>query len=115
MIRLPESLAAWGSPSFEARFKQEAQQLDANCLPLQQGLSYSSVVADSGFSVRVIAAREEAGILRVHAGVLYSGIIAGCSCTDDPTPMSEQTEYCEILFEIDKKNAETTVQLLPEA
>ncbi len=115
MIHLPETLAAWGSPDFEDRFKQEVRQLDARHLPLQQGLAYSSVVSDSDFSARVISASEEVSILRVRAGILYSGIIAGCSCADDPTPVGEQTEYCEVLFEINRKNAEATVKLLPTA
>ena len=45
---------------------------------------------------------------------LYSGIIAGCSCADNPTPVSELNEYCEVQLEIDKKTAETKVALLPE-
>jgi hypothetical protein len=114
MMRLPDSLAAWGTTEFRAAFKREAEQLDAALLPLQQGLSYSSVVADSPFSVVLIGAEEEARHIRVRAGIFYSGIIAGCSCADDPTPVDALTEYCEALFVISKANAETRVGLIAD-
>jgi len=50
----------------------------------------------------------------VKAGLLYAGIIAGCSCADDPTPIDEVTEYCVVRFDIDKATAETKVTLLSE-
>ena len=53
-------------------------------------------------------------VIRVTVGIFYTGIIAGCSCADDPTPVEENTEYCEVQLEIDKKTAETTIALLPE-
>ena len=49
--------------------------------------------------------------IRVKAGLAYNGIIAGCSCSDDPTPIDETNEYCEVLFSINKETAETTVEL----
>ena len=61
----------------------------------------------------ILGASEEAGIIFARAGIFYTSIIAGCNCADDPSPVDEQTEYCEIQFEINKKTAETTVQLLP--
>ncbi|MCW9015161.1 MAG: hypothetical protein OQL06_15445, partial [Gammaproteobacteria bacterium] len=50
----------------------------------------------------------------IKTGIFYSGIIAGCSCADDPTPTDEITEYCEVLFEINKQSAETRITLLPD-
>ena len=44
---------------------------------------------------------------------IISGIIAGCSCADDPTPVDTTTEYCELQLEIDRESAETRVILLP--
>jgi hypothetical protein len=64
--------------------------------------------------VVILNIADEAGFIRVKTGIFYSGIIAGCSCTDDPTPMSELAEYCVVQFDIDKKSAETTVTLLTE-
>lgn len=114
MIRLPRSLEAWETPGFEQVFKQETGQLDAAELPLQQGLSVSSHVTDRPFQTMVIRADADAGALHVKAGIFYTGVIAGCSCADDPTPIDEQTEYCVVRFDIDRTTAATTVTLLDE-
>ncbi|PKO73427.1 MAG: hypothetical protein CVU23_02745 [Betaproteobacteria bacterium HGW-Betaproteobacteria-17] len=114
MIRLPESLAAWGTPEFEAMLKLEIEQLDAAELPLQQGLARSSYVTERPFQAMLISASEAAGRLRVKAGIFYTGIIAGCSCADDPTPVDELNEYCVLQLDIDTTTAATTVTLLAE-
>jgi hypothetical protein len=112
MIRLAGALSARGTPGFADILKREIEQLDADLLPLQQGLSASSHVTDSPRQVMILAIAEEAGVIRVRAGIFYSGIIAGCSCADDPTPVDEQNEYCEVQFEINKQTAEAAVTLL---
>lgn len=112
MIRLANALTAWGTADFEAVLKRELEELDADLLPLQQGLSLSSHVAATPFRVRVIRVSEEGDALRARVGVFYSGIVGGCSCADDPTPVDEQSEYCEVQFAIDKRTAEASVALL---
>jgi len=114
MIRLPKSLNAWGTSEFKEILKQEIEQLDARQLPLQQGLSASSYVTDRPFQAMIIGASEEAGLIRVKAGIFYTGVIAGCNCADDPSPVDEQNEYCVVQFGIDRKTAETAVMLLAE-
>lgn len=114
MIQLPNALKAWGTPEFEAVLKQEIERLDAGCLPLQQGLSVSSYVTDRPFQARIIAASEANGLIRAKAGIFYTGVIAGCSCADDPTPVDELNEYCVLQFCIDRLTASTTVELLAE-
>ena len=114
MIRLTKSLKAWGTTNFADILKTEVEQVKADALPLQQGLSLSSYVTDSPHKAVIVNVSEEADFIRVKAGLFYSGIIAGCSCADDPTPISEQTEYCEVLFAINKKTAEAKVILLRE-
>lgn len=114
MIHLPRSAAVWGTEAFTDTFKSEVEQLSRDVLPLQQGLSLSSYVSDEPFRVMVIQAREAQGVLRIKAGVFYSGIIAGCSCSDDPTPTDVQAEYCDLEFEIDPNNGETGVTLLAD-
>ena len=42
MIRLTNTLNAWGTPDFKDIFKKEIEQMDAEQLPLQQGLSTGS-------------------------------------------------------------------------
>jgi hypothetical protein len=50
----------------------------------------------------------------VKLGVFYTGIIAGCNCADDPTPIDTQTEYALISLRIDKQTAEADFSLLAE-
>jgi len=114
MIRLTETLNAWGTPDFEDVLKKEIEQNDAGLLPLQQGLSTSSYAIDGKFNVMIVGVSEAAGIIRVKAGIFYSGIIAGCSCADDPTPVNEESEYCVVQLDINQQTADTTVTLLAE-
>ncbi len=87
--------------------------MNAQLLPLQEGLSQGSYVSESKFSAMILGVSEEAGVIFARAGFFYTSIIAGCNCADDPSPVEEQTEYCEMQFEINKKTAEVTVKLLP--
>ena len=114
MIQLTETLNAWGTPDFKAVLKKEIEQIDAGQLPLQQGLSTGSHVIDGKFNVMIIGVTEDAAIIRVKAGIFYSGIIAGCSCADDPTPVNEESEYCVVQLDINKQTADATVALLVE-
>jgi hypothetical protein len=115
MIRLTKSLNAWGTPAFGEVLKDEMEHLDAALLPLQQGLARGNYVSDGNFSVMILRVAQDPEAIHVTAGIFYSGIIAGCTCADDPTPGGEESEYCEVRFDIDRKNAETTVSLLPDS
>lgn len=108
-MRLAESLAAWGAPGFELALKRELEGLGAASLPLQQGLSGSSVALDDWVQVMVIGASDDAERIRARIGVFYSGLVAGCSCADDPTPVAAHNEYCELLIVIDKATGEASV------
>lgn len=112
MIKLSQTAQAFDSADFKKIAKEEIQNIDPEFLPLQQGLSHSSYVADTAISVIILNFNEENNTLHIKTGVFYSGIIAGCSCSDDPTPVDEQNEYCELQFEVNKKTAETSVKLL---
>jgi hypothetical protein len=114
MIRLAKTLNAWGTPGFEDALKSEVGQLATDRLPLQQALSTSSHVTDSQRTVTIIRVSDDEDLIHIKAGIFYSGIIAGCSCADDPTPIDEQNEYCVVQIEINKQTAETTVTLLDE-
>lgn len=114
MARLGKSLDAWRTPDFREVFKQEVGELGANALPLQQGLCRSSHVSGDAYEVVVLNVSEEPHKLHVKTGIFYQGIVAGCSCADDPTPIDEQTEYCEVLFDIDKQTGEAEILLLEE-
>ena len=114
MIRLTRSTGAWGSNLFNDTLKAEIEQLDASQLPLQAGLAHSSYVSEEDFRVMIIDDRETANGIRVRAGIFYTGIIAGCNCSDDPTPVDTQTEYCEVQLDIDRETAETIITLMPD-
>jgi hypothetical protein len=112
MIQLTRSLQAWETPCFKDILREEIEQLDTMALPLQQALSQSSYAVDGEFHVMIISVSEGSGFIRAKTGIFYSGLIPGCSCADDPTPVSEYSEYCEVQFDISKKTADTTVKLL---
>jgi hypothetical protein len=114
MMRLTEVLETWGTAQFVERLKRELEQMDGSQLPLQQGLSAGSYVYDSPRSAMIISVTDAQRSIRVRAGIFYSGVLAGCSCADDPTPVEAQPEYCEVLLEIDKATADTTVSLVTE-
>jgi hypothetical protein len=114
MIRLDESLRAWGDAGFGATFKREVENLGADQLPLQQGLSVSSYVAESPITVMILRVDETESVIRIKAGIFYQGIIGGCSCADDPTPAVENNEYCEVQMDIDRATAVTAVTLITE-
>ena len=112
MFKLGLSLQAWNTKDFNTVFKEEVCSLDADTLPLQQGLSGSSYANGDNLSISVLKVENENNKLFIKAGLFYTGIIAGCNCADDPTPVNENNEYCEVLFCINKKTAETTVSLI---
>lgn len=104
MIHLPDSLDAWGSTRFEAVLKQELAGHAAD-LPLQAALSFGSAVLDAPIGVMLLGATEEADCIEARVGIFFAGIVAGCNCADDPTPVEPQHEYCELLLVIDKATA----------
>lgn len=114
MIRLTKTLNSWGTPGFEDTLKGEIELLDSDQLPLQQGLLTSSYVTDSPRTLTIIRISDGEDLIHIKAGIFYSGIIAGCSCADDPTPIDEQNEYCVVQIEINKQTAEATITLLDE-
>lgn len=114
MIKLDKSLRAWGTPEFAATLKQEVAQLGYDQLPLQQGLSTGNYVSDAPITVSINRVTEMGNVIRVTAGIFYQGVIGGCSCTDDPTPISEINEYCEVQLDIDKTTAIAEVALLAD-
>ena len=112
MFRLNLSLLAWDTDTFNVVFIKEVCALDLNDLPLQEALSHSSYANSDNLAATVLNKKSDDNKLFIKAGIFYTGIITGCNCADDPTPVDENNEYCEVLFSIDRKTAETTVSLL---
>lgn len=111
---LNKSLAAWQTADFNVVFKDEVKQLNPDLLPLQEALAYSSYAKTDSLVITVLDTTDLPDHIQIKVGLFYTGIIAGCGCADDPTPVNEINEYCEVGFEIDKRTAETTVTLLPD-
>jgi hypothetical protein len=114
MIRFTDALNAWGTPEFSAILKQTIEQMPGEQLHLQQGLASSSHALDDKLRAVIISVVDEGRIIRARAGIFYTGIIAGCNCADDPSPVNEENEYCEVQLDIDKSTAATTVILLAD-
>lgn len=114
MIKLDKSLQAWGSADFKTTLQQEVMQLGADQLPLQQGLTTGNYVSDTPITVSINRMLEMDDVIRVTIGIFYQGIIGGCSCTDDPTPISDINEYCDVQLDIEKSTALTVVTLVTE-
>lgn len=112
MIHLTKTVTAWGSPDFENILKMEIEQMKVDQLPLQQGLTVSSYALDHNLKAVIISASKNDSFIHVKAGIFYTGVIAGCNCADDPAPVDEQSEYCEIQFDIDISTAEASIILL---
>lgn len=114
MITLPKTIQALDLESCKKVAKEEIQHISVELLPLQQGLSLSSYVSKTPFTVVILNQIKNNNSLNIKAGIFYSGIIAGCSCSDDPSPTDEQNEYCELLFIINTETAATEVVLLEQ-
>lgn len=108
-----QALAAWGTPQFESVFKQEMARA-VGMLPLQQAIKVGSQVTDAPITVIMHHVSATETLIRVRAGIFYASVIAGCSCADDPTPVGENTEYCEIQVEIDRETGSVKIALLEE-
>jgi len=111
MIELSHTLTAYGTPDFSARLKLALEQLGNDDLPLQQGLRSGNVARDDKLGAMIIQVEEAKRVITVRAGLFYTSIIAGCACADDPTPVDENTEYCEVLLHIDRDTGQTSVRL----
>ena len=112
MFKLPLSLQAWNTEVFRNVLTKEICCLDASLLPLQQGLRYSSMANAENLSLMILTTIEDKNNVIITAGLFYTGVIAGCNCADDPTPVDENNEYCEVLLHINKITALTTVSLI---
>lgn len=110
-FKLSKAVASADLSEAAAMLKQELEQVYGLHLPLQQGLTRSSYTDGENFGVTILSVQRDANGLHAKVGILYQGIIAGCSCADDPTPQSTIDEYCEIELVV-AENGNTTVRLL---
>lgn len=112
MIHLPDVLLATDEAELKSRLKQALEKLDGTSLPLQQGLTRSSYTDGKEFSVTVLGFTRGPQQIQAKVGIFYKGIVAGCNCADDPTPVPEIDEYCELELRIDSASGDTEVILV---
>jgi hypothetical protein len=112
MNKLILSLQAWNTAIFSDVLNKEICSLDLKSLPLQQGLRFSSIANPDSLSVTILKTSEDDIYVLVTAALFYTGIIAGCNCADDPSPVDEINEYCEIEIRINKVTAESSITLI---
>lgn len=113
MIELKNTLSAWHTDSFNRVLKNELEALESTQLPLRDGLTQGSHIAeDRGFKIMIINTQDDDQEIRIKIGVFFSSIIAGCACADDPTPLDTCDEYCEFLLFVDKTTAQARVSLI---
>jgi hypothetical protein len=111
-IRFPEVLAAWGTPAFDDAIKDAIRRVDPSRLPLQDALVHSSHLGCGEIGVMVLNKEASTSAIHVKVGVFFSGVDAGSCCADDPSPLVERSEYCEILVDIQKDTAAVTARLV---
>ena len=112
MPHFTTSLKSWNTPEFNDTLINEIKKLNSTQLPLQQALSQSSYVSESDFSVSILNTKEIENEIVAKASIFFTGIIAGSCCSDDPTPVDELQEYCELELKINKETAEVVITLL---
>ena len=86
--------------------------MNAELLPLQQGLSIGNYAISGGLDVMMINAFEKESGLCIKVGIFFKSVIIGCSCADDPTPANEYEEYCIVEVSINKYTAVATISLV---
>ncbi|MEN6586892.1 MAG: hypothetical protein ABFE02_12700 [Sulfuricella sp.] len=111
MIQLTDVLKAWGTPAFAETLRGSVEQLDANLLPLQECLTQSTFTTGANRKVEVLDVSDDTDFIHAKTGIFYSGLVAGNSCDDELSPITDVSEYCEVAIDIDKRTAEAKVKL----
>jgi hypothetical protein len=112
VLRLPQALAAWGSDAFSEVLRRELIAAGEHALPLRRCMAYGNHIAAT--PIHLLMRSVEADADRIHAqlDILFQSVVAGCSCTDDPTPWSELDECCRVQVDIDRTTALAVIRLL---
>ncbi len=110
---LTKTLQAWTRDDFTAVFKRELRAVGADVLGLHRAMARGSYVSETPFDVVVLHRDSDDRLLRIKAGIFFFSVNAGSCCADDPTPLCEENEYCELEVLIERDSGEATVRRLP--
>jgi hypothetical protein len=94
--------------------RTEIEALPHEALPLQEALHHSSQVSADPFQVIIIRVDETADQILAVASLFYSGVVDGCSCADDPTPIDTLTENCMLEICLNKLDAAASFSLVAD-
>ena len=108
---LERSLAAWQTEAFKSTLKAELESLDPAELPLEKGVSQGGFVDGDNMQITVYGVSEDIATIKAKIGVFFTEIVINCGCGDDPMPINA---YCEMVVTIDKSNAETLFEIVPD-
>jgi len=109
MLYLPETWRSLDTPRFDEILKDELESLSVEQLPLQQCMRQCNHVLEQRPAVMILGTDDIDDERQIRIGVFFNGLIAGCSCADDPTPVEPITEYCELLLRMNKQTGYITI------
>ena len=96
---------------FKTMVKKAIESLSLDELPLQQALTQSSVALEGDLSVMLLGCDVTESSIQLRVGISFYGILSGCSCADDPTPVDRVNEYGEFVFTLNRETSEILVHL----
>ncbi len=106
---LPETLAAWPDGELIAILNEELTAADPAWLALERLLARGThIVGRPRFMI--LGRRADDKRVTLHLGVFLQSVIAGCACTDDPTPADRIEEYGELRLSIDRHDARAVIE-----
>jgi len=111
MIKLPQSLATFGTNQFNILLKQELAAIDKSELPLNRATTQGGLVNEEQVSILILTSIENTETIEIKLSVFFNEIVGGCSCGDPPMQINN---HCEILLEINKQTANAKFILLQD-
>jgi hypothetical protein len=101
-LSFQEAIEAWPGTRFKQLLTAQLMQLNLDQIPLQKALSQGSFATLDNLQFTINNSELNEDLLTVRVGVFFSSILAGCNCSDDPSPVDLINEYCELELVINR-------------
>jgi len=115
-LNLSLLLPLWGRADFIPRLTHILENLSETdslaVLPLQQGLTQSSMALTKNIKIILVKCQEAPETYTTTGHIFYYGVVAGCNCADDPSPIEPIPEYCAFSLSINKQNGDSQISLI---